>query len=126
LSVERTGSQWLAISAADGSGERLLFEGDVVPIAWQSDSSRVFFGPSAGSLTSWDAPYRISSLRPDGTGLIAYPMNVRAAASGAGPGAYKHGEPQHSDECENSHELGTSIPHRARVDGSGGAHRSRH
>ena len=85
--VRRADREWLAVSALDGSNERLLAQGDLtdarkdlVPIAWQSDSSRIFFGSSGGSLTSWDT-YRIFSIRPDGSGLIEYPPNVHGIPS---------------------------------------------
>jgi Ca2+-binding RTX toxin-like protein len=81
--AERAGNAWLAVSAVDGSNERLLVEGNFDPIAWQSDSSRIFFGDSAGSLTNWDT-YRVSSIQPDGTGLIDYPPPVHGIPSPTG------------------------------------------
>jgi Ca2+-binding RTX toxin-like protein len=59
--------------------------GNLVPIAWQSDSSRIFFGSWAGILTSWDT-YRIFSIRPDGSELIEYPPNVHGIPSPDGKG----------------------------------------
>jgi hypothetical protein len=81
--AERAGKRWLAVSAADGSNERLLVEGNFVPIAWQSDSSRIFFGDPAGSLTSWDT-HRVSSIQPDGTGRVDYPPQVHGIPSPTG------------------------------------------
>jgi hypothetical protein len=77
--IERGGNDWLAVSATDGSGERLLVAGDYQPIAWSSDSGRIFFGPSSGE-PDWSRS-RISSIGADGTGLFTYPRQVHGIPS---------------------------------------------
>jgi len=74
--VERPqGQRAIVVSRADGTERHVVATGDIVPVGWSDDSSRLVFEPSSTFL-GVDGPVGASSVRPDGTGLEQYPASV--------------------------------------------------
>jgi hypothetical protein len=67
----------LVVAGLDGSNQRTLFEDDAVPVGWLADSSRIVFRAPDYEYAS--AP--LYSIRPDGSGLTAYPPSVHGVPS---------------------------------------------